>query len=87
MSLFHIKSGSFSRAASALGPGLSLPQPCRSHGHEPCWSSKTGVLGGLFSQVSDLRAGVPVVGYKPLAPQGEASDFGFPPDSGLHCCG
>lgn len=43
------------------------------------------VFWGLLSQVLVLKPGVPKVGSKPFAPQGEALGFEFPPDFGMPC--
>lgn len=87
----------FQWAACVLGPGrwggrepdestevleellLSLLASC-THRHKPGWLSK--LVLGLVARVQVLKVGVPVVGFKPLAPQEEALRCEFPPNCG-----
>ena len=55
------------------GPFLRLLQLFGSHGHEPCWISKSGVLEAHLSCAS-LKSWDAFLGYKPFAPQ-EAVQF------------
>ena len=55
------------------GPFLRLLQLFGSHGHEPCWISKSGVLEDHLSCAS-LKSWDSFLGYKPFAPQ-EAVQF------------
>lgn len=58
---------------------LSLLASCV-YRHKPCWLSK--LVLGLVAQVQVLKVGVPVVGFKPLAPQEEAQRCEFSPNRG-----
>lgn len=89
--------GAFQRAASPLGPGQgeSACKPFKRYfsvHYSPMGPKAMHPIGfqrqmfwGLLFQVLVLKPGVPNVGYKPFAPQGEALGFEFPPNFGMPC--